>query len=88
MMVLSELWAAVGLRKYGSDGRCIWLKGKEIRDVSGVYTLSELKNTVAIDEAKTIDGDILSDDEVININNWFRPVVKNGKIIIFCTFKK
>lgn len=75
--------AAIGLRKWGNDGRCIWLKGHEIRDIKGVYQISDLKNLVCIHEIQNTEGLIIDDHEYVNINEWFRPVIKNGKIITF-----
>lgn len=79
--------AAVGLRKWGNDGRCIWLKGKEIRDISGVFKISELKKLVAINHIQTTHGETIPEDDYINIKDWFRPVIRNGKIFIFADSK-
>ena len=75
--------AAIGLRKWGNDGRCIWLKGHEIRDIKGVHQVSSLKNMVTINEVQTTDGVLIEDEEYLDINEWFRPVMKNDKIITY-----
>lgn len=75
--------AAIGLRKWGNDGRCIWLKGHEIRDIKGVHQISSLKKMVSINEVQTTEGILIEDEEYLDINEWFRPVMKNGKIITF-----
>lgn len=75
--------AAIGLRKWGNDGRCIWLKGHEIRDIKGVHQISSLKKMVNIDEVQTTEGLIIDDEEYLDINEWFRPAMKNSKIITY-----
>lgn len=75
--------AAIGLRKWGNDGRCIWLQGLEIRDIKGVYQISDLKKMVSIDDVQSTDGLSLKDHLYVDIQEWFRPVMKNGKIITF-----
>ena len=73
--------AAIGLRKWGNDGRCIWLQGHEIRDLKGIYKIETLKQLVSIDEVQTKEGVTVPNHEFMNIEEWFRPVIKNGKII-------
>lgn len=75
--------AAIGLRKWGSDGRCIWLKGHEIRDIRGVHQITALKKMVNINVVQTTEGLIIDENDNVDINEWFRPVIKNGKIITF-----
>ncbi|HBF87003.1 MAG TPA: hypothetical protein DDX39_00060 [Bacteroidales bacterium] len=80
--------AAIGLRKWGSDGRCIWLKGKEIRDIKGVLQIKELKKIVKLDEIQTLSGKAVNDQDFINVNEWFRPIIRNDKIITFVESNK
>ncbi|NPD86644.1 hypothetical protein HNS38_17890 [Lentimicrobium sp. L6] len=75
--------AAIGLRKWGNDGRCIWLQGHEIRDIKGVHQISSLKKMVNIDEVQTTEGMVIDDEEYLDINEWFRPAMKNSKIITY-----
>jgi len=71
--------AAVGLRKSGNDGRNIWLKGKELRDLQGVYTVKELKRMIKIQVVKSVQGKIISESERIDVGEWLRPVIQNNK---------
>jgi len=70
--------AAVGLRKYGNDGRNIWLKGKELRDLQGVYRAKELKRLINIHVIKSVSGKTISENERIEVGNWLRPVIQNN----------
>lgn len=71
--------AAVGLRKGGNDGRNIWLKGKELRDLEGVYQANELKKIVNIQIIKTTDGELVRDEDRIEVGNWLRPPIQNNE---------
>ena len=59
--------AAVGLRKGGNDGRNIWLKGKELRDLEGVYIVGELKKIINIQEVITTEGKLVEDKDRIDV---------------------
>ena len=71
--------AAVGLRKGGNDGRNIWLKGKELRDLEGVYIVGELKKIINIQEVITTEGKLVEDKDRIDVGEWLRPPIKNNK---------
>lgn len=76
--------AAVGLRSSGEDGRYIWLKGvKELRELKqDVYSASELKDMLYLDEVSTLTNGQASDNERIMGSDWIRPVLKDNKIIL------
>ncbi|MDX9697469.1 MAG: hypothetical protein RBT49_16885 [Bacteroidales bacterium] len=74
--------AAVGLRKAGNDGRSIWVKGKELREISGVFSGSELKKISHIQVIKSVDDTLINDNERIDVGNWLRPVIQNKKITV------
>jgi len=74
--------AAVGLRKAGNDGRSIWVKGKELREISGIFSGSELKNISHIQVIKSVDDKLINDNERIDVGNWLRPVIQNKKITV------
>jgi len=74
--------AALGLRKSGNDGRCIWLEGKELREIEGVYKIRDLFGMININSAMDIEGNILNESEKIFTGNWLRPVIRNNKITI------
>jgi len=71
--------AAVGLRREGNDGRNIWLKGKELRDLEGIYVARELKNIIHIQRIKTINNELVSDDDRIEVGKWLRPPIQNNE---------
>ena len=75
--------AAIGLRKFGSDGRCIWLDGKEIRDLKGVYTAKKLLQEIYIDRVLDINNHEINHNSKIFVGDWVRPAVINNKITIF-----
>ena len=74
--------AAVGLRKGGNDGRNIWLKGTELRDLSGVYTASKLKELINIQVIKSVDEKLIEDHERVEVGNWLRPVIQDNRITV------
>jgi hypothetical protein len=79
--------AGVGLRKGGNDGRCIGLKGKEVRDLSGIYTVSELNDLIKIDRIIDLDGAQVFSNSKIFVGDWLRAVILENKITIFVNSK-
>lgn len=73
--------AAVGLRKGGNDGRFLWIKG--MREMIGVFKVSEIKEKTGVDEILNIQNEPLLLDTEVFLGEWWRPVMKNNKIIIF-----
>jgi len=71
--------AGVGLRKGGEDGRNIWLKGHELRDLSGVYNIGELKEIINIESVRTKEGVEVSEKDRLEVGEWLRPPIKNNK---------
>lgn len=74
--------AAVGLRKYGNDGRMIWLNGKELRELSGIYSIAELKEISHIEHVENIESKPIDENEIIDIGDWVRPIIKNHKVTL------
>lgn len=74
--------AAVGLRKYGNDGRFIWLQGKDLRDLSGICTVEKALEDTGIDSVVDMQGNIIGANEKINVGNWVRPVIRNNKVLL------
>ncbi|HOP03092.1 MAG TPA: hypothetical protein PL017_03615 [Tenuifilaceae bacterium] len=74
--------AGVGLRAWGNDGRFISLKGKDIRTISGVNSIANLKKLVEIHRAITPEGFEIDEETHIDLNGWMRPVLKDGLITI------
>ncbi|MBN1546556.1 MAG: hypothetical protein JW902_07855 [Syntrophaceae bacterium] len=72
--------SAVGLRSSGNDGRYIGLEG--IRETGGRLTVGELLRLTAIDRVSTLDGETLANGELVETQNWVRPVLKEGLITL------
>ncbi len=75
--------AAVGLRKSGNDGRFIWMDGKNLRELEGTYSVSELIKKTSIDNIETINGQKPLENELIDVGNWVRPVWKDYKKVFY-----
>lgn len=71
--------AGVGLRRGGEDGRNIWLKGHELRDLKGVYNIGELKKIINIESVVTKEGIEVSEEDRLEVGEWLRPPIKNNK---------
>ena len=74
--------AAIGLRKAGNDGRCLWVKGKDLREISGTFTVAEILKMVAVDGVTDKDFNKLQEDQHIMVGEWMKPIVKDHKLII------
>lgn len=74
--------AAIGLRKEGNDGRCIWLKGFDIRELKGSYKISEIYDLISVDRITDRMGILINENKNIDIGDWVRPVILNSKITI------
>jgi hypothetical protein len=74
--------AACGLRKNGNDGRCIWLRGKELRELNGIYPINELMKVINADRVIDITGKAIPVEERLDVGDWLRPVLKNNRITI------
>jgi hypothetical protein len=72
--------AAVGLRAAGNDGRFIWLR--HLRELSGIYTPEQLLQVTGIDEVRATDNNQIPDNAHIEIGDWPRPILKNGRSIL------
>ena len=76
--------AAVGLRKSGNDGRYVWVKGKELRELTNtIFTIEELKKITLLQAVTDLEGNPISDKDKIFTAEWYRPVLKNNRITIF-----
>ena len=73
--------AAVGLRAGGDDGRFLWLKG--IREISGVYTVEQLRLSTSINVVETLEGAEIPSDDRVDLGPWIRPVLKAGRAVLF-----
>ncbi|PKP23256.1 MAG: ABC transporter substrate-binding protein [Bacteroidetes bacterium HGW-Bacteroidetes-21] len=75
--------AGVGLRVTGTDGRLIWLPGKDFREIKGVLSKKELldqslaKNILNLANMKPVD-----DFALIDTGEWMRPVMHENQAVI------
>lgn len=72
--------AAIGLRVAGNDGRFLWLKG--LREVSGIYTIDQLRTAIPIEQIQTIEGADVPATDRIDVGEWIRPVLKHGHSLL------
>ncbi|MFZ7111460.1 MAG: hypothetical protein ACOWYE_07240 [Desulfatiglandales bacterium] len=72
--------SAVGLRSTNNDGRYIELDG--IRDVGGILTVGEILDRTAIERIASQEGSDLGPEEIVDTQNWIRPVLKNGLVTL------
>lgn len=69
--------AGIGLHRAGNDGRFLWLPG--LRDLKGKYPTAEVMAQGHIERVCTLDYDELSPEEIVDVGEWVRPVLLNGK---------
>lgn len=72
--------SAIGLHGSGEDGLFLWMPG--MRELSGQATYGELCSTVPIDVARDPSGVSPANDDLIELGNWVRPVLKDGRAIL------
>lgn len=72
--------AAVGLRKTANDGRFLWIKG--MRELIGVFKVADIKKQTGVEEILSMQNEPLPDETKVFLGDWWRPVMKNNKIII------
>lgn len=80
--------AAIGLRKSGNDGRFIWLKGKELRELSGAMEFKEIKNKTGIQEIFNKKHEPIQVTAIIDMGQWVRPILKDHKPTIIVEEEK
>jgi len=72
--------AGVGLRSTGNDGRFIDLAG--IRDLKGVMNVGNILQQTAIHKIVSLSGEVLSNKEVIDTQDWIRPTLHNNQAVL------
>ena len=80
--------AGVGLRASGNDGRINWLIGREVRDMYGNFSASEIKTTLRIDKILNTDNKEIPDDSMVFTRDWIRPVIRNHEITLLVEEEK
>lgn len=74
--------ASIGLSFFGNDGRCVWLKGTELREIKGVMSIRELLQQSNIDEVTDENGFTVPQTDLLMLDEWLRPILKNHKKIL------
>ncbi len=69
--------AAVGLHHAGNDGRFLWLPG--LRELKGRYPVHEICKLGHVDRVCTLNEIDLSPGSVVDVGEWFRPILRGGK---------
>jgi len=72
--------AGIGLRSSGNDGRFLDLRG--IRSVGGVLSVRDILTKTDIAGVEAADGMCLADDEMIDTQDWIRPVLRRGQPVL------
>ncbi len=78
--------AAIGLHREGNDGRFLWVPG--LPELQGKYSVGEIFERTAIDRVCTLDGMPLPIQEIVEIGEWTRPVLRNGQATLYVEEKK
>ncbi len=73
--------AGIGLHRLGNDGRFLWLPG--LRELKGKYLVAEVIAQAHIDCLCTLDHVELSPEETVDVGEWVRPVLRNGKSTLY-----
>jgi hypothetical protein len=73
--------AGVGLHRAGNDGRFLWLPG--LRDLKGKYPIEEIMTKGHIERVCTVHDEELSSENVVDVGEWIRPVLRNGKSTLY-----
>lgn len=73
--------AAIGLHRAGDDGRYLWLPG--LRELKGKYLVHEICELGHIDRVCTLEQVELKPDTVVDVGEWIRPILKNGKATLY-----
>ncbi len=71
--------AAVGLHVSGNDGRFVWLP--KLRDLDGRYSVADLTELLDV-QVETISGDVLPPSAEIEVLEWMRPILREGRAIL------
>lgn len=73
--------AGIGLHRDGNDGRFLWLPG--LRELKGTYPVEEVIAKGHIERVCTLDHDDLALDALVNVGDWVRPVLRNGRSTLY-----
>ena len=73
--------AAVGLRHAGNDGRFLWLPG--LRELQGKIPVQQICSQGHVDSICTVEGTALSATMLVNVGEWVRPVLRQGRATLY-----
>jgi len=73
--------AGIGLHRAGNDGRFLWLPG--LRGLKGKYPIEELFAKGHIERVCTLEDEELSFEQIVDVGEWIRPVLRNGKSTLY-----
>jgi hypothetical protein len=73
--------AGIGLHRAGDDGRFLWLPG--LRELNGKYPVEDVIAKGHIECICTLEHDELSPEQIIDVGEWVRPVLRNGKSTLY-----
>lgn len=72
--------AAVGLYYDGNDGRFLWIEG--LRGLKGIFTLTSLIETCAIDRVENLRGRKPMPNDRINVSEEAYPILRDGQSLL------
>lgn len=78
--------AAVGLYYDGNDGRYFWLQG--LRSLKGIFTLTSLVETCAIDRVENMRGRKPMPNDRINVSEEAYPILRDGQSLLLVESSK
>lgn len=73
--------AGIGLHSAGNDGRFLWLPG--LRELKGKYLVAEVIAKGHVERVCTLDHNELLLEEIVNVGEWVRPILKNSKSTLY-----
>ena len=73
--------AAVGLHREGNDGRFSWLPG--LLELRGGYTVAQIFARSGIDRVCSLEEVDLPIQELVELGEWTRPVLRNGQATLY-----
>lgn len=74
--------AAIGLRATGDDGVMIWVKGREINEMKGIFHAGEIYCNTRVDCIKTAEGYKIPVNATIEWQNDARPVIMENFVTL------
>lgn len=73
--------AGIGLHRAGNDGRFLWLPG--LRELKGKYPIADVIAKGHIERVCTLEQAELSPEEIVDVGEWVRPILKNGQSTLY-----